>query len=88
VSGVCCQVEVSGQADHLTRGVLLSVVCSVSVIVIVNPYKGRPGPRIGPKFHRGGGIVLSKFYKCFLLGYCKKKQKTAYMPHNVVMSYE
>ena len=79
MSGVCCQVEVSDQADHLTRGVLLSVLCPMRVIV--KSHKGRPGPRIGPKCHGVGGkkIVLRIFYKCFLPGYCKK-QKTAYTP--------
>ena len=58
MSGVCCQVEVSGQADHSIRGVLLSVVYSVSVIV--KSHKGRPGPRFGPKFHRGAKNCFEK----------------------------
>jgi hypothetical protein len=35
---VCCQVEVSVRADHLSRGVLPTVVC---LSVIVNPRQWR-----------------------------------------------
>ena len=37
---VCCQVEVSGQADHSSRGILMSVVCPS---VTVKPHRGNPG---------------------------------------------
>ena len=39
-SVVFCQVEVCAKADHLSREVLLTVVC---LSVIAKPYKGRTG---------------------------------------------
>ena len=78
VSGVCCQVEVSGQADHSSRGVLPSVVCQMRVNA--RPHNGEAMTQNRAKVPQGGKeIVLRKFYKCFLPGYCKK-QKTVYTP--------
>jgi hypothetical protein len=52
VSCECCGLSGRGllcQADHLSRGVLLSVMCPMSVIV--KPCKGRPWARNGLKCH-------------------------------------